>query len=57
MSGTRLSMRRIRQAEAVLRAELSVGYGVRRSFALQAAEFRLREAIVAALRADKEEDV
>jgi hypothetical protein len=45
-----------RQAEAVLRAELSVGYGVRRSFALQAAEFKLREAIAAALRADEDDE-
>jgi hypothetical protein len=44
-----------RQAEAILRAELSVGYGVRRPVALQAAEFKLREAIVAALRADEED--
>lgn len=37
-----------REAEAVLRAELSIGYGVKRSLALQTAEFKLRQAIIAA---------
>lgn len=38
-----------RQADAVLRAELSVGYGVRRSVDLTEAERRLHAAIRAAL--------
>jgi hypothetical protein len=37
-----------REAEAVLRAEFSAGFGVRRSQALRLAEFKLREAIIAA---------
>jgi len=42
------------EAEAVLRAELSAGVGVRRSQSLQAAEFKIRQAIIAA---QKESDV
>lgn len=38
-----------RQAEALLRAELSVGYGVRRSADLIAAEERLKAAVGQAL--------
>lgn len=41
-----------READAVLRAALSMGYGVRRSQALQAAEFKIREAIIAAQQGD-----
>lgn len=37
-----------REAEAVLRAELSTGYGVRKSVALRSAEFKLREALITA---------
>ena len=37
-----------REAEAVMRAELSVGYGVRRSQALRSAEMKIRHAIVTA---------
>jgi hypothetical protein len=40
-----------KEAEAILRAELSVGYGVRRSLTLQAAEFKLRQALISALKA------
>ena len=39
-----------REAEAVMRAELSSGWGVRKSQALSLAEFKLREAIIAAER-------
>ena len=39
-----------REAEAVLRAEFSVGHGVRRSQALQLAEFKLHSAIIRELR-------
>jgi hypothetical protein len=39
-----------REAEAVLRARLSVGHGVRRSKALEVAEFKLRQAIIADLK-------
>lgn len=41
-----------READAVLRAELSTGYGCVRSQALRAAEFKLREAIIAARGSD-----
>lgn len=37
------------EAEAVLRAELSAGQGVRRSQSLQTAEFKIRQAIITAL--------
>lgn len=36
------------EAAAVLRAELSAGIGVRRSQALQTAEFKIRQAIITA---------
>ena len=38
-----------REAEAVLRAELSVGHGVRQSTDLARAQFRLHEAVRSAL--------
>lgn len=38
------------EAEAVLRAELSAGTGVRRSQSLQLAEFKIRQAVIAAQR-------
>lgn len=37
-----------REAQALLRAELSSGHGVRRSQDLQRAEFKIREAVIRA---------
>lgn len=42
-----------REAEALLKAELSVGYGVRPPFVLQVAEMKLRSALHIALQEDE----
>lgn len=42
-----------REIDAVLRAELSAGHGVRRSNALMDAEFKIREALINARRDDR----
>jgi len=41
------------EAEAVLRAELSAGHGIRRSRSLQTAESKIRHAIATAKRSDE----